>query len=82
MWNWRPAVIGQFGADVRLWKIKAALKEVGFADVYEVALGADIGASTEAKQYVNEVKAAKSRFFLHPVVQPGPFLPKGLCRIW
>ena len=66
-----PAVIGQFGADVRLWKIKAALKEVGFADVYEVALGADIGASTEAKQYVNEVKSGKK-----------PFLLTSCCPAW
>lgn len=59
-----PAVIGQFGDDVRLWKIKAALKEIGFADVYEVALGADIGAITEAHHYVNEVKTGKLPFLL------------------
>ncbi len=59
-----PAVIGQFGDDVRLWKIKAALKEIGFADVYEVALGADIGAITEARHYVNEVKTGELPFLL------------------
>ncbi len=59
-----PAVIGQFGEDVRLWKIKAALKEIGFSDVYEVALGADIGAITEARHYVNEVKTGKLPFLL------------------
>lgn len=57
-----PAVIGQFGDDVRLWKIKAALKEIGFAEVFEVALGADIGAITEARHYVNEVKTGKLPF--------------------
>ena len=59
-----PAVIGQFGTDVRLWKIKAALKEIGFAEVYEVALGADIGAITEAKHYVHEVTTGKLPFLL------------------
>ena len=41
-----PAIIGQFGPGVSLWKIKAALKEIGFKEVYEVAHGADVGAST------------------------------------
>ena len=66
-----PAVIGQFGDDVRLWKIKAALKEIGFADVYEVALGADIGAITEARHYVNEVKTGEL-----------PFLLTSCCPAW
>ena len=66
-----PAVIGQFGDDVRLWKIKAALKEIGFADVYEVALGADIGAITEARHYVHEVKTGKL-----------PFLLTSCCPAW
>lgn len=66
-----PAVIGQFGDDVRLWKIKAALKEIGFADVYEVALGADIGAVTEARHYVHEVKTGKL-----------PFLLTSCCPAW
>ncbi|MFR0847778.1 MAG: monomeric [FeFe] hydrogenase [Eubacterium sp.] len=58
-----PAVIGQFGADVRLWKIKAALKEVGFADVYEVALGAVLAPAHKAEASANEVRGKK------------PFLP-------
>lgn len=66
-----PAVIGQFGDDVRLWKIKAALKEIGFAEVFEVALGADIGAITEARHYVNEVKTGKL-----------PFLLTSCCPAW
>ncbi|MBQ6557972.1 MAG: 4Fe-4S binding protein, partial [Clostridia bacterium] len=43
-----PAIVGQFGENVRLWKLKAALLDLGFKEVYEVALGADIGAITEA----------------------------------
>jgi Fe-S-cluster-containing hydrogenase component 2 len=66
-----PAVIGQFGDDVRLWKIKAALKEIGFSEVYEVALGADIGAITEAHHYVKEVKTGKL-----------PFLLTSCCPAW
>ena len=59
-----PAVIGQFGDDVRLWKIKAALKEIGFAEVFEVALGADIGAISEAHHYANEVATGHLPFLL------------------
>ncbi len=59
-----PAIIGQFGPNVRLWKIKAALLELGFKEVYETALGADIGAITEAHHYVNEVKTGKLPFLL------------------
>lgn len=66
-----PAVVGQFGEDVRLWKIAAALKEIGFAEVYEVALGADIGAITEARHYVHEVKTGKL-----------PFLLTSCCPAW
>jgi [FeFe] hydrogenase (group B1/B3) len=66
-----PAVIGQFGDDVRLWKIKAALKEIGFSEVYEVALGADIGAITEAHHYVKEVKTGEL-----------PFLLTSCCPAW
>lgn len=59
-----PAIIGQFGDDVRLWKIHAALMELGFKEVYEVALGADIGAITEAHHYVNEVVTGNLPFLL------------------
>lgn len=59
-----PAVVGQFGKDVRLWKVKAALLELGFKEVYEVALGADIGAITEAHHYVDKVKSGELPFLL------------------
>lgn len=59
-----PAIIGQFGKDVRLWKIKAALLDLGFAEVYEVALGADIGAITEAHHYVDKVTTGELPFLL------------------
>lgn len=59
-----PSIIGQFGQGVTLWKIKAALKDIGFKEVYEVAHGADVGASTEAHHYVTEVATGKLPFLL------------------
>lgn len=50
-----PAFVGQFGPDVTPDMLKTALKKLGFFDVYETAIGADMGAMYEAKQYVNEV---------------------------
>lgn len=59
-----PAIIGQFGVGVTLWKIKAALKELGFKEVHEVAQGADVGAATEAHHYATEVVTGKIPFLL------------------
>lgn len=59
-----PAIIGQFGPNVSLWKINAALKEVGFKEVFEVALGADVGAATEAHHYATDVATGKLPFLL------------------
>ena len=66
-----PAIIGQFGPGVSLWKIKAALKEIGFKEVYEVAHGADVGASTEAHHYATEVATGEL-----------PFLLTSCCPAW
>ncbi|HIZ08521.1 MAG TPA: 4Fe-4S dicluster domain-containing protein [Candidatus Eubacterium avistercoris] len=66
-----PAYVGQFGADVTPDKVKAALLELGFSQVYEVALGADIGAVAEAHQYVN-----------HVVNGDLPFLLTSCCPSW
>ena len=59
-----PAYIGQFGEDVTPRKFKAALEVLGFSDVYEVALGADIGAISEAHHYANEVATGNLPFLL------------------
>lgn len=59
-----PAIVGQFGKNVRLWKVKAALLDIGFKEVYEVALGADIGAITEAHHYVDQVTTGELPFLL------------------
>ena len=45
-------------------KIKTALKELGFFDVYETAIGADMGAIAEAEHYVKEVATGKLPFSL------------------
>lgn len=66
-----PAFEGQFGADTTPAQIKSALRECGFSDVYEVALGADIGAVSEAHHYVNEVVNGKL-----------PFLLTSCCPAW
>lgn len=66
-----PAIIGQFGANVSLWKVKAALKDLGFKEVFEVAHGADVGASTEAHHYATEVATGKV-----------PFLLTSCCPAW
>ena len=66
-----PAYAGQFGKEATPDKIYAALLKLGFSQVYEVALGADIGAITEARHYVNEVKTGKL-----------PFLLTSCCPAW
>lgn len=66
-----PAIIGQFGQNVSLWKINAALKELGFKEVFEVAHGADVGAATEAHHYATEVATGKV-----------PFLLTSCCPAW
>ena len=50
-----PAYVGQFGEKATPGRIKAALLKLGFRDVFEVALGAEMGAVTEAHHYVEEV---------------------------
>lgn len=59
-----PAYVGQFGDDVTPRKFHAALLELGFSNVYEVALGADIGAISEAHHYAKEVATGNLPFLL------------------
>lgn len=59
-----PAFVGQFGSDATPSNVKTALLRLGFSDVYEVALGADIGAVSEAHQYANEVVSGELPFLL------------------
>ncbi len=59
-----PAYLGQFGDDVTPAKLHSALLKLGFDKVYEVALGADIGAISEASDYVENVTTKNKPFML------------------
>lgn len=59
-----PAFVGQFGPKVTPDMLKTALKQLGFFDVYETALGADLGAMTEAEHYVHSVATGELPFLL------------------
>jgi iron only hydrogenase large subunit-like protein len=50
-----PAFVGQFGADVDDAQIKDAIMSLGFDDVFEVAMAADIITLREAEEYVRRV---------------------------
>lgn len=66
-----PAFVGQFGPDATPKNVKSALLELGFSEVVEVALGADIGAVAEADHYVH-----------HVVTGDIPFLLTSCCPAW
>lgn len=66
-----PAIIGQFGTTATLGKIKCALLKLGFKDMYEVAVGADVGCIAEAHHYVKEVATGNL-----------PFLFTSCCPAW
>ncbi len=59
-----PSYLGQFGDKATPGKVKAALLKMGFQDVFEVALGADMGAATEAEHYAERVATGKQPFML------------------
>ncbi|MCD7835371.1 MAG: 4Fe-4S dicluster domain-containing protein [Lachnospiraceae bacterium] len=59
-----PSFAGQFGPKVTPDMFKTALKELGFSDVYETAIGADMGCMAEAEHYVREVAGGKQSFAL------------------
>lgn len=54
-----PAAEGQFGADITIASWKKAMKEVGFDDLFEVALGADMTAMSEAAEWSDAYKNGK-----------------------
>lgn len=47
-----PATEGQFGADITMASWRTALKKIGFYDVVDVSLGADMTAMNEAKEWI------------------------------
>ncbi len=66
-----PAYVGQFGPEATPARVKAALKQLGFSEVHEVALGADIGAVAEAHHFANHVATGEL-----------PFLLTSCCPAW
>ncbi len=66
-----PAIAGQFGPKATLGRIKTALLKLGFADMYEVADGADMGCIAEAHHYAENVATGKV-----------PFLLTSCCPAW
>lgn len=58
-----PSIVGQFGADVTMGQLRTALKLLGFKDMIEVALFADILTIKEAFEFNNLVNE-EDDFFL------------------
>ena len=54
-----PASEGQFGADITMASWRTALKKVGFSDLYEVGLGGDMTAYSEAKEWLEAYRDGK-----------------------
>ena len=65
-----PAFVGQFGKDATPAKIKAAMRILGFTDVVEVAIGADLCTIQEAHDFLEEVPAKQ------------PFMGTSCCPVW
>lgn len=65
-----PSFINQFGANSDEEHLRAALKEVGFEDMIEVAIGADLCAIQEAEDFLQEVP------------EKIPFMGTSCCPAW
>ncbi len=65
-----PAVSGQFGPDLKPEKIRSAFKALGFTDVVEVAIGADLCTIEEGEDFVKEVP------------EKLPFMATSCCPAW
>lgn len=65
-----PAVTGQFGPKMTPQKIRSAFKALGFEDVVEVAIGADLCTISEAEDFVKEVP------------DEIPFMATSCCPAW
>ena len=55
-----PAFYGQFGPDATPERLTAAMKQLGFSDVVEVAIGADLCTIEEAKDFLEKVPSEQS----------------------
>ena len=54
-----PAIEGQFGGDVTMANLFAAIRELGFSEVVEVALGGDLTAAYESLEWAEAYKEGK-----------------------
>ena len=54
-----PAGEGQFGSHVSMGALREAVRELGFTDMYEVALGGDLVADSEAGEWAEAYKEGK-----------------------
>ena len=54
-----PATEGQFGKEIGMASMKAALKKAGFADMVEVGLGGDMTAAYEAMEWIEARKEGR-----------------------
>lgn len=65
-----PSYVNQFRGHTDERSVRAALKELGFADMIEVAIGADLCAIQEAKDFLEEVP------------EKIPFMGTSCCPAW
>lgn len=65
-----PAFVGQFGPKATPEKLTAAMQKLGFDSVVEVAIGADLCAVEEAKDFMREVPEKQ------------PFMATSCCPSW
>lgn len=65
-----PAVSGQFGKNMKPETLRSAFKALGFADVVEVAIGADLCTLEEAEAFLAEVP------------EKLPFMGTSCCPAW
>lgn len=65
-----PSFVSQFGPNADEARVRAALKAVGFKDMVEVSIGADLCAIQEADDFINEVP------------EKIPFMGTSCCPAW
>ncbi|MDO5425960.1 MAG: 4Fe-4S dicluster domain-containing protein [Eubacteriales bacterium] len=65
-----PAFVGQFGKEMPPAKMREALQKLGFTDMVEVAVGADLCTIEEARDFLAEVPEKQ------------PFMATSCCPAW
>ena len=65
-----PAFVSQFGDKVTPAKLRSTMRQIGFSDVVEVAIGADLCTIEEAEDFLKKVPAEQ------------PFMGTSCCPAW